>query len=49
MDVPLAEVVAASRTVAATRSRTAKTQALADLFAADGPALLCVQQDAQLL
>jgi len=32
MDVTLAEVVAASRAVAATRSRTAKTQALADLF-----------------
>ena len=32
MDVPLAEVVAASHAVAATRSRTAKTRALADLF-----------------
>ena len=38
MDVTLAEVVAASRAVAATRSRTAKTQALADLFARCDPA-----------
>src|SRR6187551_1828120 len=38
MDVPLAEVVAASRAVAATRSRTAKTQVLADLFARCDPA-----------
>ena len=36
MDVTLAEVVEASRAVAATRSRTAKTQALADLFARAG-------------
>ena len=35
---PLAEVVAASRAVAATRSRTAKTQALAELFARCDPA-----------
>jgi DNA ligase 1 len=32
MDVTLSEVVEVSRAVAATRSRTAKTQALADLF-----------------
>ena len=38
MDVTLAEVVAASRAVAATRSRTAKTQALAELFARCDPA-----------
>ena len=38
MDVTLAEVVTASRAVAATRSRTAKTQALADLFARCDPA-----------
>src|SRR6478609_3372661 len=38
MDVTLAEVVDASRAVAATRSRTAKTQALADLFARCDPA-----------
>jgi DNA ligase 1 len=38
MDVTLAEVVAASRAVTATRSRTAKTQALADLFARCDPA-----------
>ena len=38
MDVTLAEVVAASRAVAATRSRTAKTRALADLFARCDPA-----------
>ena len=38
MHVTLAEVVAASQAVAATRSRTAKTQALADLFARCDPA-----------
>ena len=37
MDVTLADVVAASRTVAATRSRTAKTDALAELFARCDP------------
>ncbi|HSO65802.1 MAG TPA: ATP-dependent DNA ligase [Ornithinibacter sp.] len=37
MDVTLAEVVEASRTVAATRSRTAKTEALAALFARCDP------------
>ncbi|HSF97979.1 MAG TPA: ATP-dependent DNA ligase [Ornithinibacter sp.] len=37
MDVTLAEVVEASHAVAATRSRTAKTQALADLFARCAP------------
>ena len=35
MDVTLAEVVEASHAVAATRSRTAKTAALAALFATD--------------
>ena len=38
MDVTLAEVVEASRAVAATRSRTAKTEALAALFARCDPA-----------
>ena len=38
MDVTLAEVVAASHAVTATRSRTAKTAALADLFARCDPA-----------
>ena len=38
MDVTLAEVVTASRAVAATGSRTAKTQALAELFARCDPA-----------
>ena len=38
MDVTLAEVVEASRAVAATRSRTAKTEALAELFARCDPA-----------
>ena len=37
MDVTLADVVSASRTVAATRSRTAKTEALAALFARCDP------------
>lgn len=37
MNVTLAEVAEASRAVAATRSRTAKTQALADLFARCDP------------
>ncbi|GAA4413417.1 ATP-dependent DNA ligase [Fodinibacter luteus] len=37
MDVTLAEVVEVSRAVAATRSRTAKTQALAGLFARCDP------------
>ena len=37
MDVPLADVVAASHAVTATRSRTAKTSALADLFARCDP------------
>ncbi len=37
MDVMLADVVSASRTVAATRSRTAKTEALAALFARCDP------------
>ena len=37
MDVTLAEVVEASTAVAATRSRTAKTQALASLFARCDP------------